>query len=525
MAVPSGTLAASARYGRAVLTADDFTYLGMVRLPNGNDYAWSHGALTGRVVGDEIRLFMVGRALSVSPGADNVTEFVYPGSQHTTLASAPVCTVSQPPWGDIYDGKKEAHGTSGAEAHGILWHNDKLWWVFHNSYNTAGFHDVSVGFSTLNDGDGSHAGYGPWRTTFKSHKTGGFLTKIPSSSAIYSAGYRLAAGCGPSSGVASSPFGCNLSPIEEMETTDAADDVDNEAAISCTSVATLDYDTTNPMPRLGFGGDPLENVKHDYWNDQPANTTVTAQVEIGATTIPVAEVSGFIGCARAQVNTSPAQMPYYTGVSAASGPGNLTGVTGVTAVIPNATTLTVYKYDCGLGTNLVNSLDAWGVEETGAIICDFVTASEWINGSSKHGLVQFGGLVKRVVNPATSDYYYDPVHNWYGASSTCCHGQTDPFQLATGPGCGSRAPILWIWDPADIDAAFEAGGAHPATMGSGVAVDMAQTFGWDRVKKIEFGGAWFESTSKLLFVTGVARDTLYSVYQPRPVIYVFAVDC
>ena len=117
-----------------------------------------------------------------------------------------------------------------------------------------------------------------------------------------------------------------------------------------------------------------------------------------------------------------------------------------------------------------------------------------------------GSLVKTVINPSTGRPYYGTPHNWYGPGF-CIHGQADPFFQATGPAAGSMAPIVWFWDPATLAAAAQ--GRTKPWNGSPVStLDLAQTYGFDRVPRDYFGGAWFEPTSKLLFVTGCNADAL-----------------
>src|SRR5262245_34056164 len=64
--------------GKAVLTQSDFKYAGLFALPNSGDakLGFSNGAIAGRRVGGEVRLFVCGG----KPSGDPVAEVAVPGN-------------------------------------------------------------------------------------------------------------------------------------------------------------------------------------------------------------------------------------------------------------------------------------------------------------------------------------------------------------------------------------------------------------------------------------------------------------
>lgn len=234
---------------RPVLSPADFTYLGLCRLPAdpaGTRFGFSRGALTGRRVGGELRLFVTGHVYLGDP----VYEVTYPGCAGS-LASAPVAPLVRA-WGDIYDGRKRMYrATEAPEVRGLLWHGGRLWWTYGDPYNASSSSwDPSVGVSELRD-DGSHVAGGPWRTTEHSQKTRGYLMTVPSAFAsAYTGNRTVAVGAPITSGDIACSFGPAAVAFAAVATTTPPDPVqtsyvvagDEPRSLLCTRLVLHDYE-------------------------------------------------------------------------------------------------------------------------------------------------------------------------------------------------------------------------------------------------------------------------------------------
>ena len=173
---------------------------------------------------------------------------------------------------------------------------------------------------------------------------------------------------------------------------------------------------------------------------------------------------------------------------------------------------------------------------------DQVGSAVWIEGTNKQGLIYFGQIARTMAANVAEYGTYSKAHVWYGPGNQsgtgfhqCSHGQVDSrYGQGTGNSFTTQMSTLWIYDPADI-LAVAAGtksniGVVPSTdcydmsliPNSGGAIpavgDLTRNAPWGS----QYAAAWFEPTSKLLFVSDMHGEFLGEF---RPVVHVFAVNC
>jgi hypothetical protein len=152
---------------KRVLGPSDFTYLGAMRVPaEGVDMVFNYGSLTGRKVGGQVRLLMLGSRNS----GDHLYEFGDAGSYHSDPNQAPRMTLARN-WGDIYGSHRRSWSPDGtvrdftvSRAMGSLYFNpetDLVYWTFVDTYNTTGQEDWCLGATRLDSA--GPIPYGPWR--------------------------------------------------------------------------------------------------------------------------------------------------------------------------------------------------------------------------------------------------------------------------------------------------------------------------------------------------------------------------
>ena len=179
---------------KSVLTASDFSFVGAFRLPNdvnGEDAGYGQ-TLTHRRVNGELRF------LTTTVRA-NVYEAIPPVL--SVVAPYPFASIGRF-WGDVYQGKRRFDGSNrnGGRVWGLYWDapDNRLYWSYGDEYNTVSGDDPSLGYSTLNDADGTSSSVGSWRFAGRGCKsTMGGVTAIPVDFANqYCGGKRLGAGFG-----------------------------------------------------------------------------------------------------------------------------------------------------------------------------------------------------------------------------------------------------------------------------------------------------------------------------------------
>ena len=178
---------------KTVLSAADFSYVGAFRLPfsvNNQDAGYGRG-LTHRYLNGELRFL-------TTTLPTNVYEVAFPGT--TVNPPYPLAQTARY-WGDVYQGKRFLDGGNRESgAWGIYWDapDNRLYWSYGDGYNTVSANDPSIGYSTLNEANGTSAAVGAWRFSGRGCKaTMGGITPIPQWFADqYCGGRRLGAGFG-----------------------------------------------------------------------------------------------------------------------------------------------------------------------------------------------------------------------------------------------------------------------------------------------------------------------------------------
>src|SRR5262245_23086004 len=160
------------RIKRRTLSASDFSYLGAMRLPtsgypNDEDPSFSYVPLAARKVNGVLRFFMTGS----NPKGDRVFEFIDTQSYTADYRNAPRAAMATY-WGDVYQGRRKSWDAAGNPValnflltRGLLWHNDRLYWTFYDSYNTVNRDDWCIGMTNLGADPSQIRAYGPWRPT------------------------------------------------------------------------------------------------------------------------------------------------------------------------------------------------------------------------------------------------------------------------------------------------------------------------------------------------------------------------
>ena len=171
---------------------------------------------------------------------------------------------------------------------------------------------------------------------------------------------------------------------------------------------------------------------------------------------------------------------------------------------------------------------------------DDITASVWIDGPNKHGIVYIGQLAKTVASQSALYGTYGRNHVWYGPgqfpnagiSKMCSHGLTDAQygNVAVGPGTVTMQSAMWIYDPADwlaVASGHQSAILLPPKTDAALLTNLANSgTPFPEVTPCWFnhGGVYFEPTSKLLFMSSRERPDGTGVGH-RPVIDVFSVNC
>lgn len=267
---------------QTVFSMADWTYDGAFALPGSPDGIHGgaqgeggsnpyntgpqYGQLTGRIVGGQVRLLMTGQ----DDYGDPVFEVTPPGSLSADAATA-ISTHNRATlvtwWGDIYNGKRDyaLEGTNSVYAVGLRWYNNKLWWMYRDSYaiNTD---DPCLGFSTLDTPGtwptlGTSTAYGPWRPTPGGTMSGGYLHVFPSQFLthpdVVAAGfgsYGLGSGGTFGSGGSAASYGIvcyQFAPEPGTGTTvDTVSPVTNHVSVN--TLAEFTYTNRQPMTGMGL---------------------------------------------------------------------------------------------------------------------------------------------------------------------------------------------------------------------------------------------------------------------------------
>ena len=166
---------------------------------------------------------------------------------------------------------------------------------------------------------------------------------------------------------------------------------------------------------------------------------------------------------------------------------------------------------CGWNVQYVASQGGWtqpGPDTFSSI--DMISAAAWVHTGNKHGIVCFGQMVQTIPG-----YAYGGgdslAHMWYG-ETTCVHGQIGVGTMATGDAAGSSVMQVWVFDPQNPSVDPRPVPLKNLIPGRNQATNLYQ-----------FGGAWFEPQSKLLFVSEILADPTASAFEHQPIVHVFRV--
>lgn len=211
--------------------------------------SFATGALAGRVVNGEARIFVTGHPND----GHEVYEFTVP----TTLGTLTTLTRGSlvRKWGDVYQGKKLVAGTGETEVRGLLWTGSRLLWAYGLRYAGNSEHAPSIGLSRLND-DGSVQAFGPWRTAEHSQRTKGYLVRSPRGEVGY--------GAPISAGNSESPWGaeCVLGPVPDE--TLAPSPTNDQTSVAIPTTRLIHHDFTTRQARE-------TDWTHCYWVCDPTN--------------------------------------------------------------------------------------------------------------------------------------------------------------------------------------------------------------------------------------------------------------
>jgi len=132
---------------------------------------------------------------------------------------------------------------------------------------------------------------------------------------------------------------------------------------------------------------------------------------------------------------------------------------------------------------------------------DFISAVAWVRTATREGVMAFGGLV-------TGE---DP-HKWYGPT-TCPHGRVDPRGQSVGDYADQQWPMLWIFDPNAFDVA-----PVPVPLST-----VCQAIPNYLSQLCQFGGAWFEPTTRRVYVMECGGRDRQGPYSYCPIVHVFEI--
>ncbi|MEO7272562.1 MAG: hypothetical protein ABI211_11225 [Vicinamibacterales bacterium] len=190
---------------------DDLKFLGFLRFPaTAGDLWYSRNTMAIRKVGSDTRAFILGNVTESSP----VLEVTLPDNPNPNLASAPVGTFVRS-WGNVMAGRTLTGGSGANYVGGLHWDSSRnaLWWSYGDTYVPTQSHPT-LGCTVFNEGGGTYASYGPWRTEWTSNRTRGAFCPIPTGFASsYTAGRSVGIMASQASGNVSSPFGACLSAM------------------------------------------------------------------------------------------------------------------------------------------------------------------------------------------------------------------------------------------------------------------------------------------------------------------------
>ena len=465
--------ATSSGGGTSVLQPSDLTYLGSATMPFDVEgvtrWGFSTGAMTGRVIGGNIHIYMSGANWDVGWN-DQIYECVYNGVGNR------MSFVQN--WGDLCQGDRPTLNMGyGRDLRSILWDDvsGQMIWSYMDGYSDSW--DPSIGSSIFNS-DGSTTKYGPWTPGTKSQYCAGYTYKLPPRAQAALGGKYIASGAPYTSRDSGSTFGTFMTAWAIPSNSTPAD----TPGTGHSSIPTTDLLFTNISNKQAR----INDVDYCGWLHYGEGGDEAHQPQLN----PTQNGSGcnidgaFCG--------APFGSPFF-GSADTWQPGDQVG----SAVWIEGTNKQGLIYFGQIGRTLSAHVAEYGI---------YSKAHVWYGPGNQAGT-------------GFHQCAHGQVDSRYG--------------VGTGNSFTTQANTLWIYDPADILAVAAGTksniGVVPATDGldmsllpnSGTPFPQLATT-WNAPWGAQLAAAWFEPASKLLFVSSVHTEF---VGEFRPIVHVFAVNC
>lgn len=514
---------------KTILTLSDFTYLGGLRLfehSTENNTIGTAGNLAGRYVDGQRRLFITGNKNADPP--EVVMEFTDDGlTPSLSYATAPRCTLirnwsSSASGGDFYGGKRIVNSGEAPLTWGLYFNplTNALVWSYSTAY-TGAVWSPSFGMTVLNDSDGTSQAKGPWRCTVHSGVANSAIYEVPSDfqSAVGGRTHFIHGGVHAQAAV--SPNGACLHAFVMPDPSTPADSVSDESQRTVNVQTLLGHDRPHPMSRT-------INYKTCARKTGAGSThaVATGSVGAGSTTLGVDDTSIFLNAgppghgSGSETIVSGTFYGYvtndledaykfeYTGRSASSGAGTLTGIpsSGIGRLqhaVTAGDSVFLGNYDNNRGgeTGTPSPVFNGGSDALGM---DWFDSSAWIEGPTKYGVLFVGQLIETIAGHTYEDGG-SQCDNWYGPN-WCVHGQFAPASLDTGPGAGTIIGVGYIYSPADL-LAVALGHVSDISLTPTSIFSMSELgLPAERTDIREYGQLWFDSTCSPKRLYMVKRD-------------------
>jgi hypothetical protein len=467
-------VSASTSVSTAVLQPSDFTFLGSMTLPldTGSErYGFSTGAMTGRVIGGNIHLYITGANWETGWN-DPVYEVLYTGvgTRGTFVFN----------WGDITLTAQHRPTANGAnrDLRGILWDetSGQMLWSYMDSFSSNW--DPCFGTSILSGG--TVTPFGPWRPGSTSQHCGGYMYELPARAQAALGGKRIASGAPYSSIDIGSTFGTYAAAWTPPANGTTPDTAFDGTHITIPTTDLLYSDISHPQPRIN-------DTDYCGWTHYGESDGFGDQPQLNPT-------QDGTGCT-----------PH----------GNLCGAPfGTPTFGPGSNWFP--------GDQVGAAVWIEGTQKQGVLYIGQIARTLAANAS------EYGTYGKCHV-------WYGPGQQAVTGFHLCSHGQVDSrYAQGTGNSMTTAMSTMWIYDPASLLAVAGGSsspiGVVPNTDGydmsllphSGSVFPQLAT-SWNYPWGSQYGAAWFEPVSKQLFVSQMHAELQGVEY--RPVIHVFSVNC
>jgi HYR domain len=272
--------------GKALLSQNDLTFLGGFQIPSPGP----SGGATEWGKGFTIRN---GKLLSIA-GDHTLDEWNIPTTLGQTAATFPNATPVRG-WGNVFRVRwTTQYGSDSGFVHGMYWDpiDQRLYWDYGDTYKANLNPDPSMGYTTLNDANGSFVSVDSWQVGDNSKMTMGGVLAIPDWwSTQHTPGKRLAAGFGGyESIVATGPASMGLSLFAfnpaDLATTPSHGKINSTTMVmypynqGCTGRMqrdtnyTTEFDNCNPVNGVGFNTWVDITWQSAVWIDTPTKTGI-----------------------------------------------------------------------------------------------------------------------------------------------------------------------------------------------------------------------------------------------------------